>query len=292
MEYINHLFTLHKESQFTPFWVEWLPLYGVERRRDFIIDDYTKDLEKETREGLVAGERFQDLLDRLLPTIEKYPYVWPLEGKSLDPEGYDFSMEKKKHLEIERVAYQEAIRLLGIPPKTPSRFLDYNESERVTAPHLTKLQLTLEKSSPLTTLSFQFFSKNKVKLVSLISERDLSGGSSPQNINLAYLQVQQNEEEITLLFEKPVLTKRLTFVLAQENANTNKYHVNRIGEDFSYTPVDADYNYLKDMVSHYHHLSFVTDDVYSNEEIKDWSDERKTAYQKWRNEQMRRGAHG
>lgn len=283
--YIDKLLSLKKNSQFEPFLVEWLPLYGVEKKSGWIIDDHNNG-----EEGIRSGERFTDLLNRLTPSISSYPYTWPLEGQKIDPLGYDFSSSTDyRELEIEQVAYLEALRKLNIPDIEPEGTLPYEEAKRVSAPHLTKMQLTLEKASPLSTLSFKFFSRNPVSLLSLVSERDLSGVSSPEEINLDQLELIQKEDTVIITFGSPIFTKRLTFVLGQRNATSNTYYINQEGEDFTYTPKGKDIERLKGFISNYNNKeTFQTDDLYTDEEIKDWSEERKRAYVKWRDDNERR----
>lgn len=283
--YIDKLLSLKKNSQFEPFLVEWLPLYGVEKKSGWIIDDHNNG-----EEGIRSGERFTDLLNRLTPSISSYPYTWSLEGQKIDPLGYDFSSSTDyRELEIEQVAYLEALRKLNIPDIEPEGTLPYEEAKRVSAPHLTKMQLTLEKASPLSTLSFKFFSRNPVSLLSLVSERDLSGVSSPEEINLDQLELIQKEDTVIITFGSPIFTKRLTFVLGQRNATSNTYYINQEGEDFTYTPKGKDIERLKGFISNYNNKeTFQTDDLYTDEEIKDWSEERKRAYVKWRDDNERR----
>ena len=282
--YIDFLLSLKKNSQFEPFVIEWLPLYGVDKRTEWV-----KDLNNQGPEGISPGPEFKDLLERLLPTIERYPYAWPLEGQKIDPEGYDFS-HTESGINLEPVAYTEALRVLGLSPMEPDKTNPYTESERVSAPHVTKFQLTLEKASPLSTLSFQFFSANPVELLSLVSERDLSGASSPETINLKQLQLQQSGDTVTVLFGKPIFTKRLTFVLGQKSATSNTYFVKQEGEDFTYQPENGDSEKLKGFVSTYHNgHTFQTDDILSDKELTDWSEDRKKAYLSWRREARKAG---
>lgn len=275
--HIDRIGSLKKEDFFSPFVITWTEPYGTEAHETPIQDV--------RNEGAPAGARLKDLLDRLLPMIDQYPYEWSLSGQSIDAEGYDLIVNPNHgELELPVVAHKEALRKLGIPPIEQDITNPYREGERVYAPHLTKLQLTLEKASPLSTLSFQFFSKNPVTLLSLVSERDLAGNAIPETINLKQVQYQQSDDTITLLFGTPVFAKRLTFVLGQDAASSNTYYVRQYGEDFNYAPTDDDRMRLIDFVSHYHHgTSFATDEILSDLDIKDWSPERRAAYEKWRN---------
>lgn len=289
--YIDYLLTLRKRSQFEPFELEWVPLYGIEKQTRWVRTEDTDFYGYGKDESILPGGRLASLLEKITPSIESYPYVWSLNGLKLDLEGYDFSINTRGDvIEIEPIAYIEALRRLGIPGEVPGVVKDYSEEKRVTGGHLTKFALTFEKAGPLSTLSFQMFSQNPVQLVSLVSERDLNGSSEPVEINLNALQVQEEADTITLLFGEPIFAKRLTFVLAQNNALSNQYHIAQQGEDFTYQPLSTDKEMLKDMISKYHHAdTFMTDDVYTDEEIKDWSEGRKQAYIQWRNKVERGG---
>lgn len=288
-EYIDYLLSLKKSSQFAPFEIEWVPLYGIQKETRWLQTEDTDFYGYDEEDSILPGPQFKDLVNRLLPSIEEYPYTWPINGQKLDREGYDFSTTTTE-IEIEPVAYIEALRQLKIPGILPGVEKDYMEDKRVTGGHLTKFSLTFEKAGPLSTLSFQMFSQNPVHLVSLVSERDLNGSSEPIEVNLDALQIQQESDTVTLLFGEPIFSKRLTFVLAQNAALSNQYYITQEGEDFTYQPVASDRENLKGMISKHHHgQTFLTDDIYSDAEISDWSEERRTAYTNWRNKVERGG---
>ena len=289
--YINYLLSLKKETQFAPFEIEWVPLYGRERQVAWVQTPDTDFYDYDKENSIEPGELFLELLHKLTPSIEAYPYTWSINSQKLDLEGYDFHTDQNQRtIEIEPIAYIEALRQLGIPDELPDKTTPYLENKRVSGGHLSKLQLTFEKASPLSTLSLQMFNQNPVELLSLVSERDIAGSSEPIEIDLNNLQAQYQGDTVTLLFGEPIFTKRLTFVLSQDSALSNQFYINKEGEDFTYQAVKEDQQHLASMISKHHHgQSYLTDDIYSNEDIKDWSDARKTSYIKWRDSVIRGG---
>lgn len=281
-KHIDRIGTLTKEDAFAPFVLTWTDPFGQEAKSLPVKDD--------RHDGLVAGTQLADLLERLLPMIESYPYEWPLAGEKLDPLGYDLIVERSEYYaDLPPVAYREALRRLGVPPVQVPIASPYRGGERVYAPHLIKLQLTLEKASALSTLSFQFFAKNEVSLLSLVAERDTTGSTVPQRIDVHQMQIEQEKDTLTLLFGEPVYAKRLTFVLGQTAADSNTYYVRQYGENFNYAPTEGDRMRLIDFTSRYHHgETTATTDILTDSDIEDWSEERKAAYIKWRDEVTRR----
>lgn len=284
-QYIDKLMSLTKASQFEPFRMEWTFLYSDEKEIGYLADSYYLAGETYAEKKVYeAGPFFQKLLDLLVPTIEKYPYVWGLEGQHLDKWGYDFSFNSTTtSIEIGVVAKEEAWLRLGLTVASPDGTAVYEGFGTVTGGHLSKFSLTLEKASPVSLLSFQMQATFPVRLASLLYESDLSGYSEAQIVDLETLQVEQSAEVITILFGKPIFAKRLTFVLAQDNAKTNTYYLTRSGEDFTYASTEEDSSLLESLLNQEGQTTiYRTEAIYSDTEIKDWSEERKAAYIKWR----------
>lgn len=283
--YINRLLSLTKESFFEPFRVEWTFLYDTERHSAYLANRYVlKGDTYKDQEVFAVGIELQETLNALLPAIDSYPYTWPLETQKLDPLGFDFSFTQSlDEIEIEPVAKEEMWRLLGLESSAPALSTPYVVPETVSGQHLTKFSLTLQKASPISLLSFQMQSALPVRLASLVYESDVSGYSEAQKVNLDLLQVQQSKEVITLLFGQPIFAKRLTFVLAQDNAKSNQYYLSKTGEDFTYVADEKDLSVLEDTLKRNGQTTlYQTDTLYTDNQIKDWSPERKAAYQKWR----------
>lgn len=289
--YINYLLSLTKSSLEEPYRIEWVPLYGTHKEVGYLANKY--HLPGSEYKGVTVmevGADLTEILSLLTPMIERYPYAWPLEGQKLDPLGYDFhTNEEQEWFEIEPIARQEVWRKLGLVAPTPSISIPYVQPETVSGGHLTKFSLTLGKASPISLLSFQMQSSLPVRLASLLYESDISGYSEAQKVDLDYLQVEQSAENITLLFGKAIFAKRLTFVLAQDNAKSNTYYANQNSEDFNFRPTDEDALVIERTISKMERVQpnkaiYQTENIYTDEEIKDWSSERKAAYLEWRNQ--------
>lgn len=287
--YINRLLSLSKESFYAPFRIEWTFLYDTEKHIAYLENRYAeKGMTYDDQEVLGVGEDLQKTLDALLPAISDYPYTWPLEGQKIDPLGFDFSFNQAlNEIDIEPVAKEEAWRLLELEAPSPALSTPYVVPETVSGNHLTKFSLTFQKASPISLLSFQMQSALPVRLASLVYESDVSGYSEAQKVNLDVLQVEQSKEVITLLFGEPIFAKRLTFVLAQDNAKSNQYYRTGSSEDFTYTADESDLSTLEEMLNRNGQTTiYQTDDIYTDDQIKDWSSERKAAYQKWRTQKL------
>lgn len=283
--YIDKALQLSKADYFSPFLVEWTPLYATERQLAYLANDYQKAGTKwQEIQVLAAGPRLQSLLDLLFPSIPGYPYSWPLAGEKLDLLGFDFELQQNGAIfEIGLVASEEAWRRLNlVEPDAPIQKV-YEQPETVSGAHLTKCSLVLEKTSPLSLLSFRMQSVFPVRLASLLYESDLSGYNEAQKVNLETLQVQQSAENITILFGQPIFAKRLTFVLAQDNAKTNTYYRSGTAEDFTYAATETDRTLMEQLLEEDGETTvYMTQTIYTDEEIKDWSASRKQAYLAWR----------
>lgn len=283
--YINQLLSLSKASFDEPFRIEWTYLYKTEKQVAYLENRYAlKNTTFNEKDVLAVGPAFQETLNNLLPVISSYPYTWPLDGQKLDPLGYDFSFDTSLNsIEIEPVAKEEMWRKLQIEAPAPALSTPYTRPEMVSGKHLTKFSLNLQKASPISLLSFQMQSALPVRLASLVYESDISGYSEPQKVNLDLLQIEQSKEVITILFGQPIFAKRLTFVLAQDNAKSNRYYRSATGEDFTYVADERDLSTLEKLIGKDGQTTvYQTDTVYTDNEIKDWSQERKQAYQDWR----------
>lgn len=283
--YIEFLLSLTKTSLEDPFKIEWTPLYGTEKRTFYLANRYhLAESEFNNKLVLAVGPDFQAILDLLVPSIERYPYAWPIESQKMDPLGYDFSTDDNLTvIETEPVAREEIWRALKLVAPALSLVSPYIEPIEVSGGHLTKLSLTLGKASPISLLSFQLQSTLPVRLASLVYESDISGYSEALKVDLSLLQIEQSAEAITLLFGKAIFAKRITFVLAQDNAKSNTYYLNQTGEDFSYTSDEQDQTTLEEILKQDgKSVTYQTNEIYSDNQIKDWSSERRTAYLKWR----------
>lgn len=283
--YIEFLLSLTKSSLEAPFKIEWTPLYGTQKRTSYLANKYfIAGSEYNNTLVLEVGPNFQTILNLLVPSIEKYPYNWPLESQKMDLLGYDFSTDEDVTvIEVEPVAREEIWRKLKLVSPSLSIVSPYTEPIQVRGGHLTKFSLTLAKASPISLLSFQMQATLPVRLASLLYEADISGYSEAQRVDLALLQIEQSAEAITIQFGEAIFAKRLTFVMAQDNAKSNTYYLNQKGEDFTYSSDEKDQTTLETLLKKDGETKvYQTSEVYNDEQIKDWSSERRNAYLKWR----------
>lgn len=283
--YIEFLLSLTKSSFEAPFKIEWTPLYSAQKRTSYLANKYfPADSEYNNTLVLAVGPDFQRILDLLIPSIERYPYAWPLESQKMDLLGYDFSTDEDvTFIEVEPVAREEIWRKLKLVAPPLSIISPYTEPIEVSGGHLTKFSLTLAKASPISLLSFQMQATLPVRLAALIYESDISGYSEAQRVDLNLLQIEQSAEAITIQFGEAIFAKRLTFVMAQDNAKSNTYYLNQTGENFTYASDEKDQTTLEALLKKDGQTKvYQTNEIYNDEQIKDWSSERRTAYLKWR----------
>ena len=221
MQYINLILSLSKASPEAPFKLQFKYLNSIELETIYLPDGFIwlPEMVYDKKPLAVVDNNFYEILKHLLKSIESYPYVWPLESQKLDLYGYDlynegniFSFSPTALKVVQQALNYTASEALAQP---------YTQPEFVTAPHLTKLALTLQKPSVLSELSFQIQSVQPVRLASLVYESDLSNYTTPVRLNLEKLQVTQTNNVLHILFGESILVRRFTFVLAQDNLLSN-----------------------------------------------------------------------
>lgn len=215
---IENIISLSKESFFHPFRIEFTVMYQHEKEVHYI-----KDIRNNEEEYLDAGPIFEALLNIIVEEkITSYPFEETNfnEGTLIDEIDFftDSSITK-----IETTP--DFMRFLREKNyiKDNIIFDEEDPNNWVSAPHLTKFQLTLEKANNLSTISFQLFNRYPITLLSLVSERDLMGTNKTEKINLKNTTLSVDEDTVTVVLGKPIYTKRLTFVLGQFNADDNNY---------------------------------------------------------------------
>lgn len=275
--YINRILNLTKNSFFEPFKIEWLDI-NTNKIESFYLEnqDHLKGEKYLEIEVIGIEENLSMFLKDVLNSIERYPYVWPLSNIKLDPNGYDFS-KTSNGIEIEKVALITAREKLNLPIKQEGLIRPYKKPEFVSGGHLTKFSLTLEKASPLSKLSFRMHSVLPIRLASLVYESDTSGYSEPMLVDLETLNVKQSNESIVILFGEAIFAKRLTFVLAQDNALSNIYYIDKKSEDFMLYPDRKDQDFLSMLMKQTNDSNISL----NNNPKEDWSEERKNSYKNW-----------
>lgn len=215
---VQNIISLSKESFFHPFRIEFTVMYQYEKEVHYIRDDRNN-----YREYIEPGEILSTLLDIIVEEkITEYPFEITDFNEGTPIDEIDFFTDSNASMIETTPFFMRFLRDKGYIEEQ----VVYDEDPVdvwVQAPHLTKFQLTFEKASELSTLSFQLFSRYPVDLLSLVSERDLMGSSAPDVINLNNISMSTDNDTVTLMFAEPIFTKRLTFVLGQHNADENTY---------------------------------------------------------------------
>lgn len=319
--YIEKIYSLSKAGPFAPWRVEYPNPLDTNKKMVVYLENFYNPAGTfiETIEVIRCGESFQYILDNLFPTIASYPYFWPLEGQKIDPNGYDFYSNfddegKARILEITDSARVIAWSKLNI--RAPREELEtyLTQKEYVTGKHLAKLQITLAKAGPLSEIAFKLKTIKDAELLSFVYETDISKFSNPRKINLKELEITPSSDIFLVKFGKPIFVKRITMVLAQNNADMNTYAVpqtnfermiyetkdnreivtgdnnslyeliSRNGNQMDFSNTDEVYKeYLKSQNNNNSFKVYTTNEIYTDEEIQDWSPERKQAYLEWRN---------
>lgn len=218
---IENVVSLSKESFFHPFRIEFTIMHQYEKEVHYI-----KDERNDHSDYIQPGPVLEAFLDILVEEkITSYPYEWLNVNKDTPIDEIDFFTDDSVKKIETTPDFMRYLREQGFIEDE----IIYEESkvkEWVHAPHLIKMQLTFEKTSDVSTLSFQMFSRYPVNLASLVSERDLMGTHPPEVIDLNTVSTSVDGDTVTILFAKPIYSKRLTFVLAQYNADSNSYSTN------------------------------------------------------------------
>lgn len=215
---VQNIISLSKESFFHPFRIEFTVMYQYEKEVHYIRDDRNN-----YREYIEPGEILSTLLDIIVEEkITEYPFEITDFNEGTPIDEIDFFTDSNASMIETTPFFMRFLRDKGYIEEQ----VVYDEDPVdvwVQGPHLTKFQLTFEKASELSTLSFQLFSRYPVDLLSLVSERDLMSSSAPDVINLNNISMSTDNDTVTLMFAEPIFTKRITFVLGQHNADENTY---------------------------------------------------------------------
>lgn len=219
---VENIISLSKESFFHPFRIEFTVMYQLEKEVHYI-----RDTRNNLSEYLEPGPILEVLLSIITEEkITEYPYEHLdfNEGSPIDE--VDFFLDSNGRTIETTPSFMRYLREQNYIKDS----IIYDEAvpeDWVSAPHLTKIQLTLEKASDLSTISFQFFNRYSITLMSLVSERDLMGTNKVERINLNNTTLSIDGDTATVILGRPIYTKRLTFVIGQFNADDNTYGTER-----------------------------------------------------------------
>lgn len=224
-EIVENIISLSKESFFHPFKMEYTVMYQTEKETRFI-----RDQRNQINEYLQPGPILTTLLEIIVEEkITEYPFEQLNFNEGSPIDEIDFFIDSSRG-QIETTP--DFMRFLREQNYIEENIIFDKEepSNWVEAPSLAKIELTLEKASDLSTVSFQMFNRYPVKLLSLVSERDLMGTNKHEKINLNNTTVSIDGDTVTVMLGRPIYTKRLTFVIGQFNAEDNNY-VTKHNED-------------------------------------------------------------
>lgn len=315
--YIEYLYSLSKESPYAPWKIEYPNPLDIGKKITLYIENSYHQAGSilDSIQVVSTGESFQYILKNIFPTISKYPYRWPLEGISIDTSGYDFFSNfdetgNARFIEITDSARVIVWEKLNIKAPQEDLELPLVKEEYVTGKHLTKLQLTFGKAGPVSSLDINLHTIKDVKILSIVYESDIVRYVVPKIINLNEISTDLSSDTFNLKFGKAIFAKRITIVLAQNNSDINSYSIkNNNPEENIYSKPTIKDNIINDISSlvdkNINNIDFSnmnnnykkylqtqkeiksydiykTDKIYTDDEISDWSEERKTAYLKWR----------
>lgn len=215
---IENIISLSKESFFHPFKIEFTIMYQHEKEVHFI-----KDERNNIAEYLSPGPILEALLSIIIEEkITQYPFELSNFNEGTPIDEIDFFTNSGISTIETTPDFMKFLRETNYIKENVT-YDDEEPGNWVSAPHLTKFQLTFEKANNLSTISFQLFNRYPLALLSLVSERDLMGTNKIEKINLKNVTLSVDGDTITIVLGRPIYTKRLTFVLGQFNADNNQY---------------------------------------------------------------------
>lgn len=217
MEYINNIIGITKKSPTDPFQIQFRYIYNPD-----LITLYLPDgkifLPGMSYEGYPLTEVDNDMYEVLkiiFSSIESYPYSWELNGQKLDAYGFDLYDEGNR-LRFSPTALKTVQDFIGYQPESVLEYI-YNQPSFAYSPFLTKLSINLEKTSVISEFAIQLQSVDPVRVAAFVYESSLSGEGHPMVVNLDELQVKESNESLWISFGKPIVVKRMTITLAQDN---------------------------------------------------------------------------
>ena len=207
----------------------WIPLDGSDERIGSDVDDVRV---------AQPGERLIEVMGWLYDRITRYPYYWPKEGTWVDKFGYDFEADitdnnQATEVEITQIAYDILKEELRIKPEPVSGETEVDlQTEKINAGGvLVKLQVTLNRSQPVSELNIAPFTKYPMELVSLMYEEDTETFHPKKEITLSNVERSDkkfNQTTESIRFQFPVvIAKRFTLVIRQQNPEKNTYLVSK-----------------------------------------------------------------
>lgn len=165
-----------------------------------------------------AGPNLVQVMTKLLPMIQNYPYRWELEGKKLDTFGYDLTSGLQKNgenvssIDFTDIAFAEINRYYDFAEAVALPEVVTEEETIVRDAGLVKLDIVLEKAQWANQISFDFFTSYPIEIASVIYQEDTMKYSASYELPLE--SVQSSASSVSILFPS-VFAKKFTVVLAQ-----------------------------------------------------------------------------
>lgn len=125
-----------------------------------------------------AGPHLQEVLSILYQSIQGYPYTWPWESQPINQFSYDFTADISDGLissiELSDMAYTIIKNKISVPGAPPSEdILDPNNPEFLAPGGVyVKLQVTLDRTQPVSQISIQPFTKYPMEIASISYVQD------------------------------------------------------------------------------------------------------------------------
>ena len=217
MEIINQIISLTKKSEREPFLLQFKFLDGIDVQSHYLPDNkiFLKGMQFNGKTLSNVDSNFNDILTKLFQSIENYPWTWDLNGIKLDSYGFDMYYQANQF----RFSPTALTVIKGHIGYTPERTLSsiYSTPQFAYSPFLTKLSIELEKTSVLSEFSLQMHSVQPVRIAGFIYESSINGESQPIQLNLDALKIDKSNETIIITFGEPIVAKRITLTLAQDN---------------------------------------------------------------------------
>lgn len=241
--YIEKAFSISKADYFSPWKIEYAHPLDVNKKVTVYIENIYQTAGSTYNDNLVitAGSDLAYILDDIFTRlVDHYPYQWPLEGQKIDPNGYDFKTDYNSSgvtttIEIVQSAKTIVWEKCSISAPTPVYESSLTQEETVSGSFLSKFSIQLAKAGPISTIALNLHTTKPMELLSLVYEPDTTTYQNAKKINLDYVNIYQDSYSMAIKLATPIFARRLTFVMAQNNAIQNAYQtVNYLSEAVLY----------------------------------------------------------
>lgn len=177
------------------------------------------------------GDNLIKVMQWLTTKITKYPYYWPWEGQSVDRYGYDFSVSKDSSetvtdVDISLLAYEIVRKQIEVViPGTESEVIEVKQMLEAGGAY-TKLEVLLERPSPVSEITINPFTKYPMELVSIMYEEDVETYHPRKELLIEGKKPEASAKSVTIKFPS-ITAKRFTIILRQKNYVKNTYLVDK-----------------------------------------------------------------